>query len=128
MDIKPVFVIDLSELLSLQKLCYHENALRYNDFTIGPLTQTLPELELEFKEKLILKAVDDTKIVGTIRGFVRQGTCYIGRIAVHPQYQNKGLGTRLIEAIEKSFPQITRYELFTGDRDAKNLSLYQKLG
>lgn len=36
---------DLPEVLKLQKLCYKENALRYNDFKIPPLTQTLDELE-----------------------------------------------------------------------------------
>jgi len=43
-------------------------------------------------------------------------------------FQNKGLGKQLMKSIEKEFPKIDKYELFTGHRSQKNLKFYQKLG
>ncbi len=117
---------DLEEILKLQKLAYHENAIRYNDFTIPPLTQTLEELKKESEGSNILKVVEDRMIVGSVRAFEKDGSCYIGRLIVHPIYQNKGIGKKLMKAIEKCFEGV-RFELFTGDLDEKNLAFYEKL-
>ncbi|WP_010250943.1 GNAT family N-acetyltransferase [Acetivibrio cellulolyticus] len=118
---------DLEEILVLQKLAYQENASRYNDYEISPLMQTLKDLQEEAKSKIILKVVQDRRIVGSVRAFEKDGTCYIGKLIVHPDYQNRGIGKKLVGAIEKCFGGV-RYELFTGHLDEKNLSFYSKLG
>ncbi|MCX8129707.1 MAG: GNAT family N-acetyltransferase [Clostridia bacterium] len=117
---------DLEDILKLQKLAYQENAIRYNDFTIPPLTQTLEELKKESEGSIILKVVEDRMIVGSVRAFEKDGSCYIGRLSVHPSYQNKGIGKKLMKAIEKCFEGV-RFELFTGYLDEKNLAFYEKL-
>ncbi len=117
---------DLSEILNLQRLAYHENAERYNDFKIPPLTQTLEELREEAESSVILKAVHEAKIVGSVRAIKKGNNCYIGKLIVHPEHQNKGIGRILIAKIEKIF-EGSRYELFTGHLDEKNLSFYEKL-
>jgi GNAT superfamily N-acetyltransferase len=128
MEIINAQIDDLSVILDLQKRCYNENALRYNDFNIAPLTQTIDELEREHTNCLILKAVELSKIVGSIRAFEKDETCYIGRVIVHPDYQNKGIGKKMMIDIEKMFPNVKRYELFTGFHDDKNLYFYNTLG
>ncbi|OGO80856.1 MAG: GNAT family N-acetyltransferase [Clostridiales bacterium GWC2_40_7] len=117
---------DLDEILELQKLAYKSEAEIYNDFTIPPLTQTLEDLEQEAKESIILKVVENGRIVGSVRAFEKDGTCYIGKLIVHPEYQNKGIGKKLMAAVEKCF-KVVRYELFTGHLSEKNLALYEKL-
>lgn len=118
---------DLEEILQLQKHAYQENAVRYNDFAIPPLTQTLEDLKEEAKDSIILKVIEDRRIVGSVRAFEKSGSCFIGKLMVHPDYQNKGLGKKLMRAIEKYF-KVLRYELFTGHLDKKNLAFYEKLG
>lgn len=118
---------DLEEILKLQKLVYQENAIRCNDFTIAPLTQTLEELKEETESSIILKVVEDGEIVGSVRAFEKDGSCYIGRLMVHPDYQNKGIGKNLMKAVENCF-EASRYELFTGYFDEKNQVFYEKIG
>ncbi|MFA7077644.1 MAG: GNAT family N-acetyltransferase [Syntrophomonas sp.] len=118
---------DFEEILNLQKLAYQSEAAVYNDYGIPPLIQTLGGLQEEAKNSIILKAVEDRKIVGSVRAFGKDGTCYIGKLIVHPDYSNKGIGKKLIAAIEKCFAGF-RYELFTGHLSQKNLAFYQKLG
>lgn len=128
MEITKAQMVDLRAILDLQRLCYHENAVRYDDFNILPLTQSIDDLEKEYATCTILKATDQDKIVGSIRAFEKEGTCFIGRVIVHPEFQNKGIGMQLMEEAELAFKYVDRYELFTGYRDDKNLYFYKKLG
>jgi ribosomal protein S18 acetylase RimI-like enzyme len=119
---------DAPVILDLQKLAYHSEAVLNDDFTIPPLTQTLPEIEADFQQQVYLKATRDGTIIGAVRGYERDGTCCVGRLIVHPDCQNLGIGTQLLKAIEAHFNAVQRYELFTSENSARNLYLYQKLG
>lgn len=121
-------VSDAEEILSLQKLAYVSEAEIYNDFSIPPLLQTLEEIRDDFDNQIFLRAVSRGKIIGSVRGYEKDGTCYIGRLIVHPDYQNMGIGTQLMNHIEEFFNQCKRFELFTGYRSEKNIYLYQKCG
>jgi ribosomal protein S18 acetylase RimI-like enzyme len=121
-------VSDAEELLALQKLAYRSEAEIYNDFSIPPLIQTLESLEEDFKNQLFLKAVLGGRSIGSVRACSKERTCYIGRLIVHPDFQNRGIGTRLMNDIERIFNGCKRFELFTGDKSERNLRLYQKLG
>ncbi|HHX64773.1 MAG TPA: GNAT family N-acetyltransferase [Chloroflexi bacterium] len=121
-------VDDAAEILALQKLAFQSEAALYNDYSIAPLTQTLDDLIAQFSTHVILKAVVDGRIVGSVRGTLRDGTCHIGRLVVHPDYQNRGIGKQLMSAIEAHYGDARRYEIFTGNRSERTLYLYGKLG
>jgi ribosomal protein S18 acetylase RimI-like enzyme len=128
MEIERAMISDAEEILSLQKLAYRSEAEIYNDFNIPPLVQTLESIEKDFENQYFLKAVMDGKIIGSVRAYTKEGTCYIGRLIVHPDFQNRGIGTDLMNEIERIFNTCRRFELFTGDKSERNLYLYQKLG
>ena len=121
-------LLDLSQILDLQKLAYKSEAEIYNDFSIPPLQQTITELKEDFKSQILLKATNNEIIIGSVRAYYKGDTCFIGKLIVHPNHQNKGIGTKLMNNIEKQFDFVKRYELFTGDKSRKNLYLYKKLG
>ena len=126
-------VADAAEILALQKLCYQSEARLTNDFEIPPLLQDQPSIECELASLCFLKAVGDEaphtgRIVGSVRARECEGTCHIGRLIVHPESQNRGLGKRLMAHVEGLFPTASRFELFTGEKSVRNLHLYQKLG
>lgn len=119
---------DAKEILTLQKLAYQSEAEIYDDFNISPLTQTLEEMKDEIGDKYFLKAIVNDKIIGSVRAFVKEETCYIGRLIVYPDFQNQGIGTKLMNEIERFFSEAKRFELFTGNKSKRNIYLYQKLG
>ena len=121
-------VEDAEEILALQKLAYQSEAAIYDVYTIPPLTQTLAEITADFDEQYFLKASVDGRIIGSVRAFESEGTCFIGRLIVHPDFQNRGIGTWLMSDVEQIFDKARRYELFTGHKSERNLHLYQKLG
>jgi ribosomal protein S18 acetylase RimI-like enzyme len=119
---------DLGKILEIQKLAFRSQAEIYSDYSIPPLIQTLEEIEQDFLFQTYLKAAINKKIIGSVRGYEDHNTCYIGRLIVHPAFQNQGYGTKLMAKIESIFKNVERYEVFTGYKDEKNLYLYQKLG
>ncbi len=128
MAIEVATIEDAQAILELQKLAYQSEAAIYADYTIPPLVQSLAEMEQDFQRQTILKATFDGEIIGSVRGHIKEGTCYIGRLIVHPDYQNRGLGRQILKAIEDHFAEADRYELFTGRRSERNLYFYQKMG
>ncbi|WP_025688119.1 GNAT family N-acetyltransferase [Paenibacillus zanthoxyli] len=128
MEILKAGLEDAAEILELQYRSYQSEAEIYNDYSIQPLTQSLNELKEELKRQLVLKAVVSGKIVGSVRAYQENQVCKIGKLIVHPDHQNAGIGTMLLHAIEQQFGSCRRYELFTGEKSLKNLYLYAKLG
>lgn len=72
--------------------------------------------------------VEGNIIAGSVRAFVNGDTCNIGRLIVHPDFQNRGIGSRLLREVEQMFKEYRRFELFTGHKSKKNLYLYGKKG
>ncbi len=119
---------DLEVILQLQKECYQSEAEIYDDFSIPPLQQTIHSVEQEFQRCKFLKAVFEGAIIGSVRGNFDGETCYVGKLIVKSNFQNKGIGKLLMNSIESFFPDCKRFELFTGHKSEKNLHLYNKLG
>jgi ribosomal protein S18 acetylase RimI-like enzyme len=129
-NISKAAIDDLKEILQLQKQAYLSEAELYNDYNIKPLTQSLDDLKQDFLKQIFLKAVIDnnTTIVGSVRAYQQKDAVFIGRLAVKPDYQNKGIGAKLMISIEEIFESARRFELFTGHKSIRNIYLYQKLG
>ena len=118
---------DLEEILMLQYLAFETRAIEAGTRDIPPLRQTLDEVKDEFQKGLFLKAVDGNRIIGSVRAREENGTVYIGKLIVHPEYRRNGYGTALLREMEKCYPG-RRFELFTGSDDADNLRLYDRNG
>ena len=120
--------ITRAERCDLQHLAYRSEAELLNDFRIPPLLQTLQELRAEFETGVVLKATDGCgRIVGSVRAHTDGCTLFIGKLIVHPQRQGNGIGTEMLESIEKEYPPM-RCELFTSHSSVRNLALYRRLG
>lgn len=127
-EVKKAALVDLENILYLQKCCYLSEAELYNDYSISPLTQTLDSIKADFVKQTIYKLYYKGEIIGSIRAFVENDTCFIGRLVVDRKYQNMGFGKLLLETVERDFDYVKRFELFTGNLSSKNLSLYSKFG
>jgi len=128
MVIERAVVEDAPEILALQKIVYNNEAEIYNDFSLTPLRQTLPDMREDFAAKIFIKAVVGGKIIGSVRGWVEGSTAHLGRLIVHPHFWKKGIGTKLVREMEAAFPQARRFETFTGQKSTHTMEPYQKLG
>ncbi|SEQ96940.1 Ribosomal protein S18 acetylase RimI [Lachnospiraceae bacterium NE2001] len=130
---------DLKEILELQYLAYQSEAALFGTDDIPPLKETLEEVIEEYNNGIVLKMVFDEsekdtelsnengKIIGSVRAYEKDGTAYIGKLMVHPDFRGQGYGTKLLNEIQKYYSN-KRYELFTSTRSVDNIRLYEKNG
>ena len=128
MIIEKAVLSDAEELLALQKLSFISQAELYNDYELLPLVQTIEQLREDFSRLYFLKAVEDGKIVGSVRSHTEDGVCMIMRLYVHPECQKSGIGSALMREIERVNSSSRIFTLFTGYKSIENIRLYEKLG
>lgn len=130
MTVRPIRPEDAGEVLTLQRAAFVSEALIYGTPEMPPLTQTLEELEAELCENLGCVALSGPRIVGAVRAQRDGELLLIGRIAIAPDQQGRGVGTTLLAAVEARGREVgaTEAELFTGSLSEANLRLYQREG
>lgn len=130
MTVRPIRPEDAGEVLTLQRAAFVSEALIYGTPEMPPLTQTLEELEAELRENLGCVALSGPRIVGAVRAQRDGELLLIGRIAIAPDQQGRGVGTTLLAAVEARGREVgaTEAELFTGSLSEANLRLYQREG
>ena len=76
----------------------------------------------------ILGAYEGERLVGLARA-VGDGSSilFLQDLLIRPEYQRRGIGRSLVEALLERYPQVYQVQLAT-DRTPKNLAFYRALG
>lgn len=127
-DIVAATVADAEAILELQRIAYESEAIRYQNWKIPPLVETIDSVRRDIEQHVVLRAIVDGRLAGSVRGVVKNGVCEVCRFSVDPALQRRGIGSALLSAIEREFPDIEAFELFTGNRSVENLRLYERHG
>lgn len=120
-----VDVDEAGELLTVRRAAFVSEAQKYRDPFIPPLTQTLDELraDLQRTDVVTLGAWLGPRLVGSIRVEVEGARATLGRLAVVPDLQGKGIGTQLLLAIPPYLPpETSEVWVFTARDSVHNLA------
>ena len=126
--IVPAQLDDASALLAMQQVAFEPEARACDDWAIPPLQETVAGVREHICTATVLKAVDGDQLLGAIRGIVSGGTCLIRVLVVAEQARGRGLGARLLRAIEDAHPQVERFELTTNMIMVGNVRFYLRHG
>ncbi len=126
--IVPATLEDAPALLAMQKLAFEPEARASQTWDIPPLQESADGIREHIRMATVLKAVEGERLLGAIRGIVTGATCLIRVLAVAREAQGRGLGTRLLAAIEAAHPQVERFELTTNMIMAGNVRFYLRHG
>ncbi|WP_328425015.1 GNAT family N-acetyltransferase [Micromonospora sp. NBC_00389] len=129
-SIVPAGVADAGEILTVQRAAYLTEAQHYTDPFLPPLTETLDEVRAVLTgPTTVLAARLGHRLVGSVRAHLDGDTAHVGRLSVAPDQQGRGVGGRLLAAIEAACPpRVALFTLFTGADSARNVRLYQRHG
>ncbi len=119
---------DLGALLEVQKKAFLVQAEKYDAFDIPPMVEEKKDIDLKNPNLTVLIAEIDGVIAGSIRLLKEGDGAEIKRLSVLGEYQNLGIGTKLMQEIEEFSYGVERLWLFTGGQSKKNIELYLKLG
>ena len=131
LDIRPVTDDDAGELLTLRRAAFVTEAQLIGDVSIPPLTQTLDELraDLARPDVVTLGAWAGPRLVASIRVLSEGSKATLGRFAVAPDLQGRGIGTRLLGEIVAHLPEGTaEVWIFTSRDSLQNIAMYEKRG
>jgi GNAT superfamily N-acetyltransferase len=126
--IVPATLEDAPALLSMQKIAFEPEARACQAWDIPPLQETVEGVCEHIRMATVLKAVEGERLLGAIRGVVTAGTCLIRVLVVAPEAQGRGLGARLLRAIEDAHPHAERFELTTNMIMVGNVRFYLRHG
>ncbi|MFD0904005.1 GNAT family N-acetyltransferase [Actinomadura sediminis] len=122
---------DAGEILTVQRAAYLTEAQLYGDPFIPPLVESLDQVRAALRDAggFALKAVLDGRLAGAVRVRFNDRTCLIGRLVVAPDLQGRGIGGRLLRAVEDAAAgRADACALFTGHLSDGNLRLYRRAG
>ena len=119
---------DAPALLALQRVAFEPEARACQTREIPPLQETVDGLREHIRTATVLKAVEGDRLLGSVRGIVTGDTCLIRVLVVAPQAQGRGLGARLLAAVERAHPQVARFELTTNMIMVGNVRFYLSRG
>lgn len=130
MTISDISPEDAGETLTLQRAAFVQEALIYDTVQMPPLTQTLEELRAELIDNLGCVVRSGHRMIGAARARRDGDLLLIGRLAIAPDAQGRGVGTRLLAAVEERGRAVgcREAELFTGSLSEANLRLYEREG
>ena len=122
---------EAGELLTLRRAAFVTEAQLYQDPNIPPLTQTLHELreDLAREDVVTIGAWLGPRLVGSVRVALEDSKATLGRLAVAPDMQGRGIGTQMRFEVLPYLPeQTTEIWVFTGKDSKQNLAMYTKHG
>ncbi|WP_100372249.1 GNAT family N-acetyltransferase [Bacillus sp. FJAT-45037] len=135
--IEKASITDAEKLTEIKKRTFDEEVKKWlpnqNDVidnNIKPPGYSFVEMtKYMIKELKYFKVLQGKEIIGGII-ITTSGKSFgrIDRIFVDPNYQGKGIGSIVINLIEKEFPDVRIWDLETSSRQINNHYFYQKVG
>jgi ribosomal protein S18 acetylase RimI-like enzyme len=131
-SVEPARADDAGPLLVVQRSAYLSEAQAYGELFIPPLVETLEQVRAAIAEGGVLVARVGPRVVGSVRWRMHDGVCHVGKLSVAGDLQGRGIGSRLLEAVEQHSAQehgaVSAYTLFTGADSPYNIRLYRRHG
>jgi GNAT superfamily N-acetyltransferase len=120
---------DAGEVLTVQLAAFVAEARLYGTPEIPPLVETLDDITRELGSTVSWGAVRAGRLVGAARLTLDGPVGWISRVAVAPDQQGQGIGSGLLEALERGAPPaVRRFQLAAGSRSAGNVAMYERRG
>jgi ribosomal protein S18 acetylase RimI-like enzyme len=121
---------DAEALVAAQIAAFHYDSVLYPGVEIGgpPQYDSVEFMRQQIQQDECYTMVDAGQIVGGMVVFnMGQGHVHIDRIFIHPEHQNRGIGTQAMQFLEQTYAA-TRWTLDTPTWAVRNQHFYEKLG
>ena len=116
-------------LLKIQQQAFAEDLKKYQDHETNPANEPIERLASKIELFFHYTIWYGYEIIGGIDiRDLKQNRYRLNRIFLANDYQNKGLGSRIMQLIENEFPSAIEWHLDTPHLNTRNHYFYEKLG
>lgn len=120
---------EAQKLLAIQKEAFFDDLMKYQDHDTNPVNEPIERLHMKIDMFLHYTIWYGNEIIGGVDVRDLKGNKYrLNRIFLCLTYQNKGLGSQIMERIEREFPSAIEWHLDTPHLNIRNHHFYEKLG
>lgn len=122
---------DAEAMLEMQKECFKSHFEKYHDVETSPINESMEKMlfKINYENGSYFKIITDNIHTGCIRVFEKSPKLYrIGIIYILPEFQNKGIGQRVLALVESFYPEAEAWELDCPADLPANRRCYEKAG
>ena len=120
---------EAEHILAVQKEAFKDDLETYKDYETNPAAEPIKRLLYKIGKNIHYTIFLRDKIIGgaEIR-LDKEAECYINRIFLLPEHQNRGFGTQIMNFLENEYPKVKKWTLCTPHKNTKNQYFYEKFG
>jgi ribosomal protein S18 acetylase RimI-like enzyme len=126
MEIRPAQVENAAAITECVAAAYGHYIARIGK-PPGPM---LDEYTAVIQRHRVFILVDERRVIGVLVLIKQDKSLLLDNVAVHPEYQGRGLGRELVALAEKEARRLgyAAVTLYTNERMTENVEIYKKLG
>ncbi|WP_057913721.1 GNAT family N-acetyltransferase [Peribacillus muralis] len=126
--IKRTSLTEVDMLLTIQKKAFAEDYKLYEDHDTTPVNETPEKLVENIENAIHYTILSNNNIIGAIDLRKKDNMILLDKLFIANEYQNKGLGTKIMKLIEAEFALIKVWRLYTPYLNKRNQYFYEKFG
>ncbi|MCQ6282133.1 GNAT family N-acetyltransferase [Bacillus sp. EB600] len=129
LSLKKSKITEADSLFNIQKEVFQSDLKKYQDYDSSPATEHIDFFRYRLNQSLHYTVYIDGKINGGVCILILTDTHFhLFRIFLHSDCQNNGIGTTIMNEIERKFPTVKTWSLNTPKDNVRNRHFYEKLG
>lgn len=118
---------DAAELIYVLNLSFYEDFIRFGE--CPGYNVSLEDMKQRIRDSFHYKIILDGRIIGDISVRTKGDNQYwLGCLAIIPEFQNRGIGSKAIKFLGREFPNAIFWGLDTPIQKAGNCHFYEKMG
>jgi len=122
---------DIDQILEITESAFVKyKELAGTEYDLPALKETREIIADDIKNKLVLVAYINGKVVGSVRVAVNGETAYLSRFGVNPEFQNLGIGKALMNLVDINMKVrgVKKIQLHTGAKIKSLIIFYYGRG
>jgi GNAT superfamily N-acetyltransferase len=119
---------DVEDMYGIQMRAFEEEGRRGGTREIPPLQEQMASIAEHVQRQIALVAKEDGTTVGCVRGVLEGRVCRVRALVVEPTKHGRGIGTKLLKALEAELKDTDRIDLTTNTIMEGNVPFYERHG
>lgn len=118
---------DAMPIINVRNKSFYDDFIKFGECPGYNIAEN--DMKHSIQNSIMYNIIADEKVIGNVSfNNKEKGVFWIGCLAVIPEYQNRGIGSKTIKFLEAEYPEVKVWELETPVQNYRNCYFYEKCG